>query len=100
MIKQQKYYVTMTDKFMSGWGMAEGKINKLVFECESFEMAEIVEDNANCRTDMKYVNVVDKKPYYNSKRYYPQYVNERDGYECWFKPNYFRMQKYLRDKEE
>ena len=25
------YYVTMTDKFMSGWGKARGKINKLVF---------------------------------------------------------------------
>ena len=23
-------YVTMTDKFMSGWGEAEGKINKYV----------------------------------------------------------------------
>ena len=24
----KKYYVTMNDTFMSGWGYAEGKINK------------------------------------------------------------------------
>ena len=27
------YYVTMTDPGMSGWGMAEGLINKLIFVC-------------------------------------------------------------------
>jgi hypothetical protein len=25
---KRMYYVTMTDKFMSGWGKADGKINK------------------------------------------------------------------------
>jgi len=28
-MKNQRYYVTMTDKFMSGWGMAANKTNKL-----------------------------------------------------------------------
>ena len=36
------YYVTMTDKFMSGWGRAEGKINKFVVECETREKAETI----------------------------------------------------------
>jgi len=31
------YYVTMTDSFMGGWGTAEGKINKLVFECKDLK---------------------------------------------------------------
>ena len=30
-MKTNKYYVTMTDSFMSGWGYAKNKINKLVF---------------------------------------------------------------------
>ena len=34
MKNDRKYYVTMTDKFMSGWGEAAGKVNKLVIECE------------------------------------------------------------------
>jgi len=33
-------YVTMTDKFMSGWGMAEGKTNKLVLECKNLHEAK------------------------------------------------------------
>jgi hypothetical protein len=39
-----KYWVSMTDKFMSGWGMAENKINKLVIECDSYDIAECVEE--------------------------------------------------------
>ena len=37
-----KYWVTMTDRFMSGWGLAKGLKNKLVFECESLAEAEKV----------------------------------------------------------
>ena len=46
------FYVTMTDKFMSGWGMAQGKINKLVLECETYEDAETVYNNACNRSEM------------------------------------------------
>ena len=31
------YYVSMTDKFLSGWGMSKDKTNKLVLECDSQE---------------------------------------------------------------
>lgn len=41
-------YVTMTDNFMSGWGDAEGKINKLSIECDDCDEAEIVAENC-CR---------------------------------------------------
>ena len=40
-------YVTMTDKFMSGWGMAKGKTNKLVIECENSMQAEKIAYRAN-----------------------------------------------------
>ena len=41
-----KYYVTMTDKFMSGWGYAENKINKLIFICDNYKDAKIVFNNS------------------------------------------------------
>ena len=63
-------YVTMTDKFMSGWGMAKGKINKLVIECKDRLQAEKIADYANNeRDEMKYINITHTKPYYNSNRY-------------------------------
>ena len=86
--KQVKYYVTMTDKFMSGWGMAEGKINKLIFECKDYKQAEIVRDNAQAREEMKYINIVTSKPYYNNDRYYPQ-VKTIEEYPNWYKEGYF-----------
>ena len=33
------YYVTATDKFMSGWGLAENKTNKVVVVCENWQEA-------------------------------------------------------------
>ena len=62
-------YVTMTDKFMSGWGMAEGKINKIVIECENSVQAEKIADCANSRSEMKYINIRYSKPSYNSSKY-------------------------------
>ncbi len=66
------YYVSMTDKFLSGWGLAEGKINKLIFVCEDHIQARIVSENAKNRGDMKYICIHYKRPYYNPKRYYVQ----------------------------
>jgi hypothetical protein len=87
--KTIKYYVTMTDRFMSGWGMAKGKINKLIFECENYQEACIVADNAENRSDMKYINICSKKPYYNSSRYYVQYKNKEE-YDSWYVEGYFK----------
>lgn len=82
-------YVTMSDKFLSGWGLAKGKINRLVFECETKEEAKIVYDNANYRTDQKNINICYKKPYYNQDRYY---VQIKDKKECpsWYIKDYFK----------
>ena len=79
-----KYYVTMTDKFMSGWGMAEGKINKLVIECDSYDIAECVRDYALTRDEMKHINISVKKPYYNPSRYYVS-LHDKTDYSNWFK---------------
>lgn len=63
------YYVVMTDKFMSGWGKADGKINKYIIECEDYNEAEIVQRNAYKRPEMKYINITRNKPYYSPKGY-------------------------------
>ena len=62
-------YVTMTDKFMSGWGMAKGKINKLVIECENSEQAEKIAYCAKSYPEMKYISIRYSKPNYNSNKY-------------------------------
>jgi hypothetical protein len=85
-MKENKCYVTMTDKFLSGWGMAQGKINKLIITCDNFTEASIVENNALRRSDMKYINVRDSKPYYNSNNYFVSWHDKSD-YSRWFIPN-------------
>ena len=92
--EEKVYYVTMTDWFMSGWGDATGRINKLVFVCHSYEEAKIVEDNAQNRTDMKYINICATKPYYNKGRYYTQYKDDGD-YNSWYIPNFFRDKRRI-----
>jgi phosphoribosylformimino-5-aminoimidazole carboxamide ribonucleotide (ProFAR) isomerase len=82
-------YVTMTDKFMSGWGPCENKINKLIFECENREEADIVMTNAENRGDMKNINLATKKPYYSTSRYYAQTKNKEE-YPSWYKQGFFK----------
>lgn len=65
-MKKPVFYVTMTDKFMSGWGMAQGKINKLIIECQTLEQAEQIERVARYRDEMTYVNIRTTKPYYRA----------------------------------
>jgi hypothetical protein len=60
------YYVSMTDKFMSGWGGAEGKTNKFIIECETMEQAETIQRNARRRSEMKYINICIDKPRYGA----------------------------------
>lgn len=85
-----KYYVTMNDTFFSGWGKAEGKVNKLVIECDSLDEMEIVMDNAKAREEMKYVHYyIGKVPYWSKKRYLVQ-VKDKNDYPSWFKKGYFQ----------
>ena len=50
-----KYWVTMNDTFMS-------YPKKLVFVCNSYDDAKIVERNAKDRKEMKYVKISSTKP--------------------------------------
>lgn len=86
----QKYYVSMTDKFFSGWGMAEGRIAKFVVECDTLEQAQVVKANAQDRPDMKNIRICfDKKPSYRTKTHQTNYKTIADV-PSWFKPNHFR----------
>jgi len=60
------YYVTMTDRFMSGWGLARGKANKLVIECDTYDQAAQVERAAKRRPEMRRVSIRASKPYYRN----------------------------------
>jgi len=55
-------YVTATDSFMSGWGKARGKKNKVILPVKSLREAEVVAQNARNRSDMKYVSIRRTKP--------------------------------------
>ena len=83
-------YVTMTDTFMSGWGYADNKINKLVFICKDIKEAKIVKDNAEHRTDQKHINICSNYPYhlFNNKKYYAQLKHSKN-YSAWYKENFF-----------
>jgi len=60
------YYVTMTDKFMSGWGYASGKTNKMIVECATYDQAAQIARAARNRSEMRRVNIRQTRPYYGS----------------------------------
>lgn len=76
-IPKKKFYVVMTDKFMSGWGNAEGMTNKFVIGCDDIVRAGYLEEAARRRPEMKYVNFVRTKPRYG-KNVYVSYRDEKD----------------------
>ena len=61
-------YVTMTDKALSGWGSAKNRISKIVYELPYPNLyLDKVVDNAESNSDMTYVSVCEKTPYYSAK---------------------------------
>lgn len=74
----RKYYVCATDKFMSGWGKAENKINKVVIECDSYSEAVKMQEKLEKREEMRYININSRKPYYNKESHYTSYVTKAD----------------------
>jgi hypothetical protein len=83
------FWVTTTDKFMSGWGRAEGKKNKLGFPCASYEEAEIVAENARNRSDQKNVNIRFSKPNFNQRGVLYQ-CKDKEEYPSWYQKGYFK----------
>jgi hypothetical protein len=88
MEKKKKYFVSMTDRFMSGWGRAEGKVNKLIFECDSYKEASIVAENGRMQGDMSHINIDINKPHYDIADYLAQ-DKTRDGSKSWYIEDYF-----------
>lgn len=86
--KNEEHYVVMTDRYMSGWGLANNKVNKLIFICDSFEQAKIVEANAKNREEMKYINVTKTKPTYDLRNYLVQEKTIED-YPRWYREGGF-----------
>ena len=71
-LSEYRFFVTMTDKFLSGWGEATNKIAKRVVLCKTWREARIIEDGIkNCknRNGMRYINIAYKFPKYSEKRY-------------------------------
>jgi hypothetical protein len=77
-----KIYVTMTDKFMSGWGNADGLINKYIIVCDNYQQADIIERNAQKRSEMKHINIRRSTPYYGDG-YLSSYENFNELGEVW-----------------
>lgn len=70
-ISENSYFVTATDKFLSGWGHSDRRICKRVFICESYRQAQRLVDalKNNPKSGFSYVNWTHRKPSYNSSRY-------------------------------
>lgn len=64
------YYVTMTDKFMSDWGMSAGKINKFVILCKDRTQAHQIADHADTRSELTHVSIRSTKPSYPTRTHY------------------------------
>jgi len=58
---------------MSGWGLADKKVNKLVIGTDDGDLANKIYKNALNRQDFKYVNLNVRKPRYNENSVYISY---------------------------
>lgn len=70
--------VTATDKFLSGWGEAQGRTCKLVVVCKDLSQARRVKNNMDDDRTLTYVNIVSTKPSYSPSRYKVVYKDASD----------------------
>lgn len=82
-IPDAPYYVTCTDRFMSGWGPAKRKDNRLIFPCEDMSEAMRVVRYAQNRGDQKRIYICGSKPKVRSHHY--TQVKTKDVYPNWYK---------------
>lgn len=95
-----RFYVTCQDRFLSGWGRAEGKRNYCVFLCDTEEEATIVADNARARTEMVKVRTSsglapNGKPPVSRRSVWS--LMDRDGCARWYEAGAFAADKAARD---
>jgi hypothetical protein len=63
-MEKKLLYVTMTDKFMSGWGHATGKIVKYIVACDTIGQVDQIMKAARARSEMMRIKSHNKKPVY------------------------------------
>lgn len=86
-MKEIKYYVTMIDKSMSGWGKAEGKKNYVIFGCDNREEAEILKSYAKTREEMTDIKIRTRKPRPSERLcFVSNYTKETAPY--WYRSKY------------
>lgn len=90
-------YVTMKDEFMSGWGMAKGKANILVFHCENEEEVEAVLSNAEAREEMVNIRVRETPLKRRQKCLVQQ--KTKDDYNNWYKKDFFKKRQLELEQE-
>ena len=83
------YYVTMTDKFLSGWGRAKNKIAKYIYLCNTYLEATIVKNNAELRGDQKNVNIRTTKPNYDHNTHITT-IKDKKANPNWYIKNFFQ----------
>lgn len=76
------FYVTCTNKFLSGWGVAKGKKAKYIYPCDTMQEARKVQRNLSLRKDNIYINICCRKPFFYGE------LNTVDvDKESWFRTN-------------
>lgn len=70
-----EYFVTATDRFMSGWWNSNNKISKMVVCCKSLEQAREIAMNFESRSELNRIDICGKKPYYSPNRYDVNYYD-------------------------
>lgn len=71
-LTEKMWFVTCTDKFLSGWGRAEGKIAKRICICKDHAEAEKLRDRMERNKEkhmLRYINAVPTFPYYSPNKY-------------------------------
>lgn len=71
------FYVSATDKFCSGWGMARNKVSKMVYLCETEDEALLVYNNCRRRTDLKRISISKTEPRFNNA--HVSYFTKKDA---------------------
>ena len=63
----------MTDRFMSGWGGAKGKIAKYIVECDNATQADAICKAAENREEMRAINSGNSCPSFPASKYQTTY---------------------------
>ena len=78
------FYVMSNDRYMSGWGRAEGAINTVILPCADYAEAQRVADYAESRGDQSRVRIVSNRPRFRPGHVYS--LLARNKAKAWYPP--------------